>query len=96
VRNGLKSPTTLADEILNALEAMLQSAIFEFENRSAVYQALQRAQGTWRFSDYLIGAIAHQVGCKETATFDRKLQGEKWFNYPHNGVSASLPAPQSR
>ena len=31
------------DEILNTLETMLQSAIFEFENRSAVYQALQRA-----------------------------------------------------
>ena len=70
------------DEILNTLEAMLQSAIFEFENRSAVYQALQRAkQGRGDFSDYLIGAIARQVGCKETATFDRKLQGEKGFNY---------------
>ncbi len=70
------------DEILDTLEAMLQSAIFEFENRSLVYQALQRAkQGRGDFSDYLIGAIARQVGCKETATFDRKLQGEKGFNY---------------
>lgn len=70
------------NEILNTLEAMLQSAIFEFENRSVVYQAFQRAkQGRGDFSDYLIGAIGRQVGCNETATFDRKLKGEKGFNY---------------
>ena len=70
------------DEILKTLEVMLQSTIFEFENRSVVYQALQRAQqGRGDFSDYLIGAIARQVGCDEMATFDRKLQGEKGFNY---------------
>ena len=61
---------------------MLQSATFEFENRSLVYQALKRAQrGGADFSDYLIGAITSQVGCKETATLDRKLKGEKGFNY---------------
>ncbi len=66
------------DEILNALEMMLQSAVFQFENRSAVYQALQRAkQGRGDFSDYLIGAIAQQAGCQETVSFDRKLQGER-------------------
>ncbi len=68
------------DEILNALEMMLQSAVFQFENRSAVYQALQRAkQGRGDFSDYLIGAIAQQAGCQETVSFDRKLQGERGF-----------------
>nr|WP_250124869.1 hypothetical protein [Chroococcidiopsis sp. CCMEE 29] len=37
---------------------MLQSPAFEFENRSAVYQALQRAkQGRADFSDCLIVAI---------------------------------------
>ena len=70
------------DEILKLLEAMLQSTIFEFENRSVVYQSLQRAkQKRADFSDYLIGEIARQVGCNETATFDRKLPGEKGFNY---------------
>jgi predicted nucleic-acid-binding protein len=68
-------------EILSTLEAMLHTATFEFEDRSVVYQALQRTkQGRADFSDYLIGAIAHQVGCSETATFDRKLEGEKGFN----------------
>ncbi len=68
------------DEILKTLETMLQSPTFEFENRSAVYQALQRAkQGRADFSDYLIGAVALQAGSCETATFDRKLKDEKGF-----------------
>ncbi|OWY69314.1 twitching motility protein PilT [cyanobacterium TDX16] len=68
------------EEILNTLEMMLQSPTFEFENRSIVYQALQRAkQGRADFSDYLIGAIATHAGCQETVSFDRKLKGEKGF-----------------
>ncbi len=68
------------DEILKTLEAMLQSPAFLFENRSAVYQALQRTNfGRADFSDYLIGALARQSGCSETATFDRKLKNEKGF-----------------
>ncbi|MGL4618296.1 PIN domain-containing protein [Chroococcidiopsis sp.] len=68
------------EEILNTLEMMLQSPTFEFENRSAVYQAFQRAkQGRADFSDYLIGAIATHAGCQETVSFDRKLKGEKGF-----------------
>lgn len=69
------------EEILKTLEAMLQSPVFEFENRSAVYQTVQRTkQGCADFSDYLIGAIAHQAGCRYTATFDRKLKDEKQFH----------------
>jgi len=68
------------EEIISTLEMMLQSPVFEFENRSAVYQALQRAkQGRGDFSDYLIGAIATHAGCQETVTFDRKLKGERGF-----------------
>lgn len=68
------------DEILDTLETMLHSQIFEFENRSAIYQALQRTRhGSGDFSDYLIGAIARQQGFQETATFDRKLRSEKGF-----------------
>jgi len=65
---------------------MLQSPVFEFENRPIVYQALQRTkQGKADFSDYLIGALCHQAGCEETATFDRKLRNESGFeviDYP--------------
>lgn len=70
------------DEILSILDIMLQTSIFEFENRSAVYQALQRTrQGKGDFSDYLINAIALSLGCQETATFDRKLRGKKGFQF---------------
>ncbi|MGB3193508.1 MAG: type II toxin-antitoxin system VapC family toxin [Limnoraphis sp.] len=68
------------DEIINTLEAMLHSSVFEFESRSIVYQALQRyKQGRADFSDYLIGAIASQAGCTETVSFDGKLKEEKGF-----------------
>jgi predicted nucleic-acid-binding protein len=68
------------EEIVKTVEMMMQSPVFEFEDRSAVYQALQRTkQGRADFSDYLIGTRSRQIGCRETVTFDRKLQGEKGF-----------------
>lgn len=68
-------------EILSTLEAMLQSPVFEFENRALVYQALQRTKrGKADFSDYLIGAICQQAGCERIATFDRKLKMESGFD----------------
>jgi predicted nucleic-acid-binding protein len=68
------------NEIIQAMEAILHSATFEFESRSTVDQSLQRyKQGRADFSDYLIGAIARQVGCIETVSFDNKLNGEKGF-----------------
>lgn len=68
------------EEISTVLEMMLQCKVFELENRTVVYQALQRfKQGNADFSDYLIGAIAQQSGCTQTATFDRKLRGERGF-----------------
>ncbi|BAZ28152.1 hypothetical protein NIES4074_05830 [Cylindrospermum sp. NIES-4074] len=68
------------EEISTTLEMMLQCSVFELENRSVVYQALQRfKQGSADFSDFLIGAVSQQSGCTTTATFDRKLRGEKGF-----------------
>lgn len=62
---------------------MFASSTFQLENRSAVYQALQRMKlGKADFSDYLIGAIAYQAQCFNTYSFDRKLLGEKGFQYP--------------
>lgn len=70
------------EEISNTIDMMLQCAVFEWENRSVVYQALQRfKQGNADFSDYLIGAVAQQSGCTITATFDRKLRSERGFDY---------------
>lgn len=68
-------------EISNTIELMLQCPVFELENRSLVYQALQRfKQGNADFSDYLIGAIAQYCNCSSIATFDRKLRNEKGFD----------------
>jgi predicted nucleic-acid-binding protein len=67
-------------EIGKTIEMMLQCPVFELENSSVVYQALHRfQQGKADFSDYLIGAIAQQLGCSKTVTFDRKLADNKGF-----------------
>jgi predicted nucleic-acid-binding protein len=69
------------EEIGNTIEMMLQCAVFEWENRSVIYQGLQRfKQGKADFSDYLIGAISQQSGCTITVTFDRKLRCEQGFD----------------
>ena len=69
------------EEISNTIEMMFQCAVFEWENRSVIYQALQRfKQGKADFSDYLIGAVAQQSGCTVTATFDKKLKDETGFD----------------
>jgi predicted nucleic-acid-binding protein len=68
------------ERILEILDLMLQTDGFVFEDRSAVYQALQRTRrGRADFSDYLIGTTAYQAGCQEIVTFDQKLKGEKGF-----------------
>lgn len=70
------SPT----DIMRALELMLQSPKFEFENKSVIYQAINLTkQGKADFADYLIGAINHENKCDRTVTFDRKLKSAKRF-----------------
>lgn len=67
-------------EIMQAMELMLQSPKFEFENPSVVYQAIANTrQGKADFADYLIGAVNHHYGCLYTATFDRKLKTARRF-----------------
>ncbi|MGH1393067.1 MAG: PIN domain-containing protein [Trichormus sp.] len=69
------------EEISNTIDLILQCANFELENRSVIYQALQRfKQGKADFSDYLIGAVSQHLGCRYTASFDRKLKGERGFD----------------
>jgi predicted nucleic-acid-binding protein len=76
-----KSYQFTREEISNTLKMMLQCPVFEWENRSVIYQVLQRFQrGKADFSDYLIGAIAIQSGCNITVTYDQKLKNEKGFN----------------
>jgi predicted nucleic-acid-binding protein len=68
-------------EVSNTIEMMLQCAVFEWESRSLVYQALQHfKQGKADFSDYLIGAVARNYSCSKIVTYDRKLRDEKGFD----------------
>lgn len=79
-------------QIVEVLETMLATPVLEFEERSSVYQALQRMKvGKADFSDYLIGAISHTSGCSATYSFDRKLIGEKGFQYPNMSDDAATP-----
>lgn len=76
-----KSYQFTREDISNIIGIMLQCPTFAWENRSVIYQSLQRfKQGKADFSDYLIGAIAQQSDCTTTATFDQKLKSEKGFN----------------
>ncbi|MCF4968036.1 PIN domain-containing protein [Nostoc sp. CMAA1605] len=69
------------EEISKTIDLILQCATFELENRSIIYQALQRfKKGKADFSDYLIGAVSQHLGCRSTASFDRKLKGERGFD----------------
>lgn len=68
------------EQVIAALEQILQGSQFQFEDKGAVHGAIQQMKtGQGDFSDYLIGKINQQMGCQETATFDRKLQEAKGF-----------------
>lgn len=68
------------DAIADALEKLLLTQQFEFEERDHVWRSLRRyREGKADFADYLIGVTNHASGCDETATFDRALRGEGGF-----------------
>ena len=67
-------------EIINVVEKILRTDLFEFENKDAAWWAVQQMkQGNADFSDYLIGRLNQQTGCAETITFDKKLNKSKLF-----------------
>jgi len=64
------SKATIAD----ALDRILQTALFAFVDRDLLRRALAAyANGSGDFADYLIGARNARAGCEITATFDRAL-----------------------
>lgn len=68
------------DAIADALEKLLLTQQFEFEERDHVWRSLRRyREGKADLADYLIGETNHASGCDETATFDRALWGEDGF-----------------
>lgn len=66
--------------IADALEKLLLTRQFEFEERGSVWDALRRFRaGKADFADYLIGEKNLSSGCDRTRTFDHGLKGEDGF-----------------
>lgn len=60
--------------IIELLENLLITDLFEFENKDAIAWAVnQMKEGSADFADYLILKINQQAGCTRTASFDTKL-----------------------
>ncbi|NMG22197.1 PIN domain-containing protein [Brasilonema bromeliae] len=72
----LKSSYKLGrSEIIDVLEKILRTDVFDFENRETAWLSVQdMKKGKADFSDYLIVKLNKQASCSETATFDTKLQ----------------------
>jgi predicted nucleic-acid-binding protein len=67
-------------EIVFTLEGLLGLALFQFEEYPAVRRALAQYQlGRAGLTDYLVGELAAQAGCRDTVTFDRGLRGAPGF-----------------
>ncbi len=67
--------------ILDAIETLLNSDVFQLEDSDAVRRALQLARtGKADFPDYLIGELHLSRGCRYTVTFDRSLRGDAAFS----------------
>lgn len=74
--------------IASALDRILDTAPFSFEDRDLLRRALdQYREGDADFADYVIGARNARSGCKLTATFDRALGGNDAFSLLGPGVS---------
>jgi predicted nucleic-acid-binding protein len=61
------------EEIVAAIERVLQAEVLLIENEQEVFTAMTvLKQGRGSFADALIGALGTKAGCSRTLTFDRK------------------------
>jgi predicted nucleic-acid-binding protein len=68
-------------EIAAVIKRLLDSAVFAFEDRKALLQALAAYQQSRAgFADHLIGAKAQAFGATTTWTFDRALRNCAGFS----------------
>jgi len=66
--------------VVAVLERMLSTVQFEIEEKDIVRRALEDYRsGRGDFADYMIGERNLDAGCVETATFDRRLRGNRMF-----------------
>jgi predicted nucleic-acid-binding protein len=67
-------------EIADALGLLLDQPLFQIEREPLVRRALQGYRdGRGGLSDYLIGELAADAGCRDTVTFDRRLKNSPGF-----------------
>lgn len=68
------------DPILDALEAILRTAQFEFRDKGLLWAALADFRsGSADFADYVIGREGAAAGCDRTISFDRSLMESPLF-----------------
>lgn len=66
--------------LATVLESLVQTPLFEIQNRDAVRLALaDYRKGPADFSDYLIGRLDEMAGCEQTVTFDTALEDSDRF-----------------
>jgi predicted nucleic-acid-binding protein len=67
-------------QIIQALEQILDMDQFRLEYDALVRRSLESFRnGKGNFSDYLIGEISKQHGCRDFVTFDRALKNSLGF-----------------
>ena len=67
-------------DVTAAVQQLLASAAFSFENLETVRRALELYQtGRGDFSDYLLGLTGEAGGASTTYTFDKALRGTAQF-----------------
>lgn len=77
MKTGFRMRKDLLDA---AISRIMASPTFEVEREWLVAKALaQFRSGRAGFADYLIGAVAQEAGCRDTVTFDRKLEETPGF-----------------
>jgi len=65
-----------------ALDRILDTALFSFENRDLLRDALERYRvAGGDFADYVIGARNIKASCESTATLDRALRENDAFSF---------------
>jgi predicted nucleic-acid-binding protein len=67
--------------IVTTLDRILATAQFEIDDKDVVRRALEDYRtGKAAFADYMIGHHGQEAGCVATATFDRRLKGNRMFH----------------
>jgi len=68
------------ERIAATVERILQTGHFRIQNDDLVRRSLQQfRKGSADFSDYVIGEVSREAGCRDTVTFDRGLRNTPGF-----------------